>query len=128
MRKLPDNEIWDFSASWSKPRPKLNLFHAGFPFTFTSIIFYFYIWTKITDIIIYIIYIYPSIYLSIYLSIYNKRFSLLYMRMRMDQLRHQNFKNKQTTNNTLELEIIFKPLDISNTKKEENIYKKHLYD
>ena len=46
----------------------------------------------------------------------------------MDQLRHQNFKNKQTTNNTLELEIIFKPLDISNTKKEENIYKKHLYD
>ena len=48
--------------------------------------------------------------------------------MRMDRLRHQKFKNKETTNNTLELEISFKSLDISNTKKEENIYKKHLYD
>ena len=46
----------------------------------------------------------------------------------MDRLRHQKFKNKETTNNTLELEISFKSLDISNTKKEENIYKKHLYD
>ena len=33
MRALLDNEDWDFSATWSKPRPKFNPFHADFPFT-----------------------------------------------------------------------------------------------
>ena len=36
------------SATWSEPRAKLNPFHADFPFT--SIIFRFCIWSKITDV------------------------------------------------------------------------------
>ena len=47
-RKFLDTETWDFSATWSEPRPKLNPFHADF--SFTSIIFRFCIWSKITDV------------------------------------------------------------------------------
>ena len=39
---------WDFSATWSEPRPKLNPFHADFPLT--SIIFVFCIWSKINNV------------------------------------------------------------------------------
>ena len=57
----------------------------------------------------------------------------------MVHLRDQKFKNKLLKNNILELEKIFKPINISiidmdklkrkkkkRTNKEENIYKKHL--
>ena len=47
-RKLLDNETWDFSATWSEPRHKLNPFHADFPFT--SVFFHFCIWSTITDV------------------------------------------------------------------------------
>ena len=52
-RKLLNNETWGFSATWFKPRPKWNPFHAGFLFTFQSIF----------------LSICLSIYLSIFLSI-----------------------------------------------------------
>ena len=48
VRKLLNNNTWDISATWSKPRPKLNPFHAGFPFN--SIIFWFCILSKISGI------------------------------------------------------------------------------
>ena len=52
----------------------------------------------------------------------------------MDHLGHQKYKNKQLKNKILELENIFKPVNISidgmdelkKTNKEENIYKRHL--
>ena len=45
-RKLLDNQTGDFSATWSEPGPELNPFHSDF--SFTSIIFCFCIWSKIT--------------------------------------------------------------------------------
>ena len=48
VRKLLDNETWDFSgATWSESRPKLNPLHADFPFF--SVIFRFSIWSNVTD-------------------------------------------------------------------------------
>ena len=55
----------------------------------------------------------------------------------MDHLRHQKYKTKELKNSTLELEINFRPINISinyidrfkkkkRTKKEEKIYKKYL--
>ena len=52
----------------------------------------------------------------------------------MDHLGHQKYKNKQLKHKILELENIFKPVNISidgmdelkKTNKEENIYKRHL--
>ena len=48
MRNFLDNETWDFSATWSEPRSKLNPFYAEFPFT--AIIVCFCIWSKSTDV------------------------------------------------------------------------------
>ena len=48
MRNFLDNETWDFSATWSEPRSKLNPFYAEFPFT--AIIVRLCIWSKTTDV------------------------------------------------------------------------------
>ena len=46
-RKSLDNGTWEFSSTWTEPRPKMNRFDADFPFT--AIGFCFYTWSKITD-------------------------------------------------------------------------------
>ena len=46
-RNSLDNGTWEFSSTWTEPRPKLNPFDADFPLT--AIAFCFWIWSKMTD-------------------------------------------------------------------------------